>query len=309
MLNTIRQAVLIAVVMLVLGPLVRLIASGMRLSDGGVGGLILSGNGGAASGFLSAILIVAIVTLAAGLGAMLRGPRHALFAAGLTMAWAAWATPGVDELFRRTRDGGVLVSLMADAIVLSVLTLIGVFGALRLSRGVPHRAHDLGPSTKATLLEVFKLASLAPLAAMVIAGVLAATVVARSPLAGQTFAAAVAAGLAGGALARIVAFPVSLGPVLIGGALVVLVGPVWGIIGAGTGANAVRAAMADALPGIAWISPWAAMSGVLVGIPLGVSWAEEIAAKQQQKQAEQKKDKSPGVRVKRASVAEQRPGV
>lgn len=299
--NTIRQAVLFALVMLLLGPLAGQLAAGMMLSDGGPGGVIFSASSAPIPALLKAVLIVLLATIAAALGSWLRGPRHGLVAAGLTLAWAAWATPSVDELFRRTRDGSVLVGLLADAVLLSILTLAGVLIALRLSRAVPHRTHDLNTSAKAMAMEVLKPASFMPLAAMVIAGSLAGMVIARSPLDGQVFAAAVAAGLAGAAVARILAFPISLGPLLVGAGLIAIVAPAWGIVAAGTGEVAVGKAIAGTLPGLAWLSPWAALGGLLVGVPLGASWAEEVAAKQQHKAAHAKAAKDDGIRVKRAA--------
>jgi hypothetical protein len=300
--NTLRQALLFAIVMLLLGPIAGRLAAGMALHDGGIGGVIFSASASTGGALVNAALIVALATVAAALGAFLMGPRHALLAAGITLAWAAWATPDVDELFRRTRDGSVLMGLLADAALLGVLSIAGVLAALRLSREVPHRGHDIGPSFRAMLLECVKPSSVAPLLAMVIAGVLAGTVVARTPMAGQTFAAAAAAGLAGGAIARIVAQPVSLGPLLVGAMVVAIGCPAAGVALAGTSDAVVTRALAGALPALAWIKPWAALAGLLVGLPLGVTWAQEVAAKHHHAAPPPKPARrDDGVRIKRAA--------
>ncbi|MGP1345855.1 MAG: hypothetical protein ACTS3F_04200 [Phycisphaerales bacterium] len=303
MLNTVRQGVLFAIVMLVLGPIAGRLAAGIRLGDGGAGGLIFDAPGGAGD-ILKALGIIVLATIACGLGAWLRGPRHAMAAAGLTLAWAAWATPNVDDLLRRTRDGGVMFTLLLDTVFVTVLTLAGVVAALRLSRPVRHRTHDITESTRSMLGELATGKALAPLAAFVIAGSLAGSLLARSPMDGQVFAAACAAGLAGGVLARIIAHPVSLAPILLGAALVAITTRIWGLATGGTGDRSVEMALGGTLPGLAWIGAWAGIAGMLVGIPLGITWAEDLATRQQHPASGAQSDakaSASGVRIKRAA--------
>lgn len=260
---------LFALCLLVIGPMCWWLVSGLRMEDVRT---VASpgthqGTGGMVAGLTWGLLAVAVAGAAACVVARITSVRWGLFCGGVALAWAARSSDGLDALMRAGGEG-VLTRLSIEAAVLGSGLLVML--AVLLPRG------DAPPLRAAMSDRVTLTAIGMGFAAALIAGVVAAFVVAQSMMRGQTLAAAVVAGLAAGAVTAVVSprpEPIAL---LLGLVALAVASP---IIAGATSLPAGRLTMlangATIFAG-ARVLPLDMLAGGLMGIPLGLAWGSSM---------------------------------
>ena len=192
-----------------------------------------------------------------------------MFCMGLALAWGSWQTGRLPDVARAVGLENPLMRLSVEGLIVGAGTMVVGLGVVWAGRG--DERDEAGP--------VIGWQSLVGLAAMVIVGGLAAWGVARGELVGQTFAAATAGGVFGGLAARVFGHGCSGRALLVALPLLGLAGPLIGdALLRGPFGAAVYAGSTDPdrLAGIAWIMPLDWASGLLMGLPLGLSWAASM---------------------------------
>lgn len=191
----------------------------------------------------------------------------AMPAAGLVLAWVAWRTARIDDVLRLTHESGSFWTLAIEGLLMAGAGIaIGAF-ILRASRRLKAEPGD----------GLFSGQTLAGAGAGMAAGAMAAWLIARSDEVGQTFAAAIAAGVAVTVVGRIVSVRAPLLAFVAVGSLLAFAGPAAG--GIANGAEAVRDAYAGTLIPLARVMPIDWIAGILIGVPIGASWAAAMVHK------------------------------
>ena len=257
---------------LLIGPVIGWMLSGLIAPDGGPGHtLILSQH--PLAGLALGVLAILIATLFGLITLRLTTLRLALFNMGLILAWAAWSTGRLNEVARHTADPAVMNKLGIEALVLALATIGGVWLVIRF--GGPHaaseRAHKLSGRTPAAI------------GAALLAGALAAFLIARTDAIGQTFFAAAMAGFAGITLARIVAHDCPLTPLISAACLLGVVSPV--AAGALAGPDFRADVYAGHILALGRIMPFDWIAGILIGAPIGANLAHSLTEKHVEEQA------------------------
>ena len=270
----------IGVSALVVGPLVGALISTVRGVDGSdVATALVSSSPG--WGLIATLLGVLLAGVAGIIAAVLVGARDGMFCMGVSLAWGAWHSGHFKELARAVDLHDPLSRLAVGGLVIGLVTAIVGVAIVWIGGGEIEDESE-------TLLS---RQSLIGVGAMVVVGGLVAWGVARTGLVGQTFAAAACGGLFGGLAARVIGHGCSgralmaAIPVLATAAPLLAMAQLGGSFGA--------TVYADALPGLGRIMPLDWASGLLVGLPLGLSWAASIVEQHQ----------SEGARGGRARVA------
>lgn len=208
-----------------------------------------------------------IATLWGLLGARLLGARTGLFLAGLVVAWGAGQGATVVGLMRATGEAGTFVSLAIEGGLLLVVGL-GMSWAICLVG----RATEVDEAEPLTHID-----NVYAVIAAVLAGGLAAWLIGREGLKGQTLGAGVAAGVAGATIGRLIgqrAQPLLFVPALM---LLAVVGPLVAMQSAG--ANAVERVFENRISALGLLTPMDWLAGALLGVPLGLTWASSLANK------------------------------
>lgn len=252
--------VLIIVAFWLLGPLVGRLSAGLRAPDGGseVSMLLSESPGISAAVYL---LAAVLATIAGYVGARAFSLRTGFFCAGLVMIWASWASGTIEGILRRTQSPSIFTTLVVEGVMLGLaLTVMGIL----ISRGARRAASEAPERSKAGVM-------LAALAAALAAGGFAAAAVARTQLPGQTIGAAIAAGIAGALIATVVDARVRLAPVIAVLSVLAVAGPASSMVM--NGPTAVTDLYAGDLSPLARITPLHWVAGILLGVPIGSSWA------------------------------------
>ncbi len=263
------------------GPLAGLATAWLRAPDGGSDATPLASSSpvlGLAAG-LGAVLLAMVVGLVAG---RLVGIKAGMSAAGLVLAWAAWRTGTIDHIIRGAGSGRVLWRLAIEGVLFGAA---GVAVALLLSRlGTPDHHDEHGRDAKPGdgheprrfSLDPKLLAG--PVAAGLVAGGVAAWLIAQTPLKGQAVAAAIIGAIAAAAAGRLVDYRAALPTLAIPIALLAVLGPLSGMV-MGASPDVLVAGRNGALFPLANILPLDWIAGGLLGIPLGVAWAGSLIEK------------------------------
>lgn len=265
MAHTVARWGLIALGLLVIGPLLAIPFGSLRLPDGAMGSPALLSTS-PAWGFL---LLLAAMGVACALGviaARVGGTGLGLAVAGFTLAGPAWTTGVLDGALRARPDAMVAESLRSLAIEGALVAALAGLAAVTIGRAGRRGGED-GERPDA-------LHSLGGLAlAGVVAGV-AASLVARESIKGQNFGAALVAGAAGATAARLMLGRAPAAVFVVGVCALGVVGPVWAMLAFGDGA--LRAAYEMRIPALArpLALDWA--SGGMVGVALGLYWAASL---------------------------------
>lgn len=193
----------------------------------------------------------------------------ALSAAGIVLAWAAWRTERVEEVFRFGHQGGAFWTLAIEGLLMAAGGIIVGACILKASEKLSQDKHEFDG--------LFSGQSFAGLGAGLFAGAMAAWAIARSDAVGQTFAAAVAAGIAAAVVGRIVSVRAPLLAFVAAGSLLAFAGPAVGAVM--NSGDAVRAAYSGTLVPIARVMPIDWIAGILIGVPIGASWAAAMVHK------------------------------
>lgn len=250
----------------VFGPLAGMLTGSLRATDGGPDATLLV-NATPAMGILVGLGAVAIA-LAVGIGAaLLLGAQPGMTATGLVLAWSAWRTGDVLELIRTAHSAAPLRSLALEGLLFGLLAIVVASAVTAVGR----RLHT------ESARRLFGEKPLPVLAVGLVAGAIAAWLVAVTPLKGQAVISGVAAGIFAAAAGRLVdpqaPIPILAAPVFLLAALA----PLSGFLVRGH-ADVVHAAYAGALFPTANITPLDWIAGAFLGVPFGISWATSLAS-------------------------------
>lgn len=274
--NTLRWT-LLGVAMFVLGPLAASLTQGVRAPDGSTESTLLT----AEHVGVAAVRLGACFGLAALAGAVAGrafGVRTGLFGAGLVLAWSAGTAGTIDDIIRRTQSASTFRTLASEGVIIGLLTAgVGVVCVLASRKHEPAIAP--APVTKgARHAGDGRSAARAAgaLAACLAAGGLAAAIVARTMLPGQVIAAAACAGIAGAMAGLMVHHHARPHWLLASLCVLGVVGPASAGLAHGEVAHAVYT---NHLTPLARLTPlhWAA--GLLIGVPIGLSWGSSMIKK------------------------------
>lgn len=276
----------------ILGPIVSVVLNGLRAPDGGSDVSLLVG----ASPALGMALGCAMLAAASMYGLVctrLLDPRTGTLSAGFMLAWAAWRTGNLAEVYRLGADTGTLVTLAVEAAIVCSLTLVLCLLIAQWARQ-DHRPTpgDLPGPHLASLRQLGQLPVLVGVGAGTVVALVVAHLVAFNPLRGQTLMAGVLGAIAAGAISRLVICSMREGdaPSVAPFAAVLLaatIAPLIGLVAPG-GSKLEAAAVAGTLPGPLVIQPldWAA--GMLIGTPIGLAWSGSAITRSSQTQRARK---------------------
>lgn len=267
--RSLARWICIGVSALVIGPLIGALVFTVRGVDGSEVATALVSD--APAWGLIAVLLGVLLAGVVGVGAaILVGSRDGMFCMGVALAWAAWHTGHFKELARAVDLHDPLARLAAEGLIVGAVTAAVGILIVWIGGGEIEDESDT----------FFGRQSLIGLLAMVVAGGLVAWGVARTGLVGQTFAAAACAGLFGGLAARVMGHGCAgrtlmlAIPILATAAPLLAMSQVHGSFGA--------TVYADELPGLGRIMPLDWASGILMGLPLGLTWAASIVEQHQE---------------------------
>lgn len=307
MLHTLLRWIMPTLALFALGPLALLLMSSVRAVDGSREVSILLCAAPAKG--LAALGVVMLIACAAGIGgALISGQRRGLLSAGIVLAWAAYATGHIDTMLANsitTKSGtsSVLLMLALEGLIVGVLSALVAWIILRVPMlafaeraaraGEFARAHPAHASGTLSIREphaLFSARAPVAIAAAILGAGVVVWVLAFDSSKGQTLAAAIFAGLAAAAAGRTLA--ATLSPMLFVAAIGLLAaaspvaamvlhsGGNAGVSGGGTGSAALStAALAGTLFRLARPLPLDWLAGALVGIPLGLAWANSLVQK------------------------------
>ena len=265
----ILQWVLGAIAVLVVGPIAGWAASFSHGVDGSGEASMLLGSS-AAAGIGGHLVALALATGMGWLAARLTSGRFGLFAAGATLAWPAAMTGSVERLLPLIGPGA-LGTLMIESVILAAAVAALAWIVCR------DREHEVrSEQEKAISGET----ALSTAAAFVAAG-LAAWLAAQSDDKGQTVFAAALGGIAAGILARVLAHRAQGWTVILGAMLAGVAGP---ILAMQFGAERMLLGLfsdnfGGSLARLGRLAPMDWASGVLMGAPIGMTWAGSMVEK------------------------------
>lgn len=264
--QTVIQWIVLAVAALVAGPIAGRLVEMSHAADGAVNATALISESPAISAVLyaAAFLIAGIVGVAA---ARVSTVGVALASAGIVLAWVAWRTARIEDVLRLTHSASVFRTLAIEGLLLGV---IGVAVAALIARVGRKGAKDDSDG-------FFSGHTLAGLGAGVLAGAIVGWGIARTDASGQAFAAAIGGGIAAATIGRIVSIRTPIVAFVGVGAILAVGGPALGA--AMNGSDAVRAAYAGSLIPLARLMPIDWIAGMLIGVPIGTSWAAAMVHK------------------------------
>lgn len=267
LIKTTRDWAVVAGALLVVGPLAGSLADVLRTESGLDGATPLTSS----SPLFGIVVGLAVVAIAGAYGVLVGRIGHVrlgLICTGLVLAWPAWQFGRVSELIRDAGDLTPVSGFAIEGAIFAMACTLACLVVLKVARPVLPSAEP----------ETSKPADWALACATASVGAaLGAWLIAQSPLQGQVFAAAVAAGVAGGAAGRSVAVRAPMLPILVGGFLLALVGP---LVAQFTVTDPLATLYAGDWPGLGLLTPFDWLAGVLVGAPLGEMWANSMVDRQ-----------------------------
>lgn len=272
--NTIRWMIYL-ISLLIAGPAAGALVGTLRNIDGGPASPLNSTTPLLGLGLGLAALVIALVT---GLvAAKPLGIAPAMTGAGLVVAWTSWRTADVNSLIRASHSGAPLTNLAIEGAVFGVAGFVIALGCWVLGRG-KSTAAEAGTDERA---KIFAPKAIQSVVIGLVAGGIAAWLVAASPLKGQAVFATIVAGTFAAAACRLVDFETPIPAVFVSIAGLAILGPLTGSIMAGTG-GVVAQSYKNSLFPLANISALDWIAGGLLGIPIGVAWAGSMIEKRTQ---------------------------
>ncbi len=267
MLRSVLRWTLPILALLVLGPLAYALTTRLRNGVGGPDATLLVGQSPPAG--LGAGLVALLLAAAGGYASLrLTDERTALRTAGFTLAWAAWGTGAMDDIYRLAGSPAGILAVAFEGLLVAAAAL-----ALLLLLLAPEHAD--APKQSPPLRSILSPASLAALGVGAAVTAAATFVTVPNAIRGQAVLGAIAAAIAGAAAARLATasmddrpsrLALHLGPVLPAVVAPLVLFAVPGL------AKLDRAAALDALPALARLQPLDWLAGVLLGAPLGLAW-------------------------------------
>ncbi len=265
--QTLIKWTLVAGAGLVVGPLAGRLCSMLRAPDGGPDATALLCTS-PALGLAATLGAIALAGVYAVIASRLLNFKWGMMCGGIITGWSAWQSGRADAILRRAQSSAPLWTLAVEAAIYAVLGLTIVQAAVSAS---DKKLAGLGQDDGARQ-DGLKAAAIAALLGGVVAWG-----VARSEMVGQTFAAVVAAAVVGTLVGRVVGHRASVPASALGCLLVGVAGP---IIGASMhGPRVIDALFTGQLFPLARIMPLDWLSGTLVGVAIGVSWAGSMVEK------------------------------
>jgi hypothetical protein len=251
------------------GPLVGTLSGDLRGSDGGPQATLLT-SASLMMGLFAGLAGLAAAQVLAVIGSRAADVKTGLLGAGLVLAWAAW------------RGGSPAAVLLRDPSVSTLLTLAlegGLVGAgALLIVQVAHRAAS--PAEQKSEAALRSSAALVAMGVGALASLAVAHVIVFGPLRGQALFGAILAGVAAGAIGRLASSAMSETPaprvaIYSGMVLAAILGPLVALVAPGGSSGAlVGSVTADGLPGPVLIAPLEWAAGMLIGVPIGLNWAQ-----------------------------------
>jgi hypothetical protein len=274
----VRWAGLVAC-MFVIGPLASLPLTGLRDVEGGQAVTVLL-NATPVMGLAVLLVLMGVACVCGVIGARWFSLGWGFAYSGFVLVWGAWRLGTSESLVRRAQRAPGWTLVLEGAIVMALTVLLAW-----LLVGIA-RKQQRSPAPKAKEAERLPMIVSAPHAgasqvlgvSSVVAllfGAVACWLVAISPLKGQVVFAALAGGVAGALAAQFVASGnrASISPLvpIVALAIAAVAGPAASFAAAGN--QAVAKVYANTIFPLAHVLPldWAA--GLVLGVPLGFSWA------------------------------------
>jgi hypothetical protein len=247
--------------------------------DGGPGWTYLASD----SMGLGLLVLVATLFVACVIGlatSRLLGMRAGLGAIGMTLVAPALQGGEIVEILRWADAPGIFVRLALEG---AIIAAFGFGVAVLMGRIAPREA-PMSPAerqerTRSHITE----GAIGAVSALAL-GAIAAWIIAREPIKGQMLAAGFAAGVVGMGAGRVIAPRSPIAPVALGVLLLGVVGPLLGFVVAGS--DALRAAYEQRLPAIVGPTPIDWITGAMLGMPVGLTWAISMLEKRVEKVAQ-----------------------
>ena len=276
-----------------LGPLAGYLVSTLRAADGGPDTSLLV-NTTPVKGVIFGLISFALAGLIGVVGARFvtrndesgqprPDARAGLFAAGITLAWAAGRAGRVDVLIRSADSAGPMTTLAIEGLIvgtLGVLLAAVIYGVGKPEEQVP--GNDK-PATIGAIIGAIKRVIKAPgvqvaVPIATVVGAAGAWIAAASPLKGQTIGAAFVAGILAGGAGRVADQRTPAQSFMLCIGVLAVVGPL-SIFIFKQGAGPVEAAVQGTMFSVAQIAPLDWVAGGMLGVPLGVAWAGSLIEK------------------------------
>jgi hypothetical protein len=270
--NTFRW-ILLAITMFILGPIAGAAASWLRGVDGSHAvSLLASGTG--VVGAMGVAIGFALAGVAGIIASRLFGVRTGLFAAGLVLVWTAAKTGTVDGIARQAQEASVFRTLAIEGMIIGAATFALGFLIVRAAGGSEEAPDEPAARFNERSKEAPRM--IGAVAACAVAGAIAAIIVARSSLPAQAIFAAAAAGVAGAMVALLVHQNTRIHWMLAALCGLAIVGPA----SAGFAhADVIHAMYKGSLTPLARITPLQWAAGLMLGVPVGLSWATSMIKK------------------------------
>lgn len=279
--HTIRQWISRAIALAVIGPIAAGFAGRVAATDGSGHHTLLSGLS-AGAGVFTLLVVCLLLALMGLIGHALGGRREAMLGMGFVLAWVAWTTGRLGQVYRLAPEAVTLVLLAIESLVLLLAVMVVVALISRndeddpISSFQPHRLLPL----------VREPAMLGAMGGALVAAALIAWLFGRNDLPGQStgvgFLAGIGAGVAGAMIAGSMRNKdehdgTPFAPLMLGVMLCGVLMPIVGIFAPGVGLLTELSMRVD-LPGYLIVSPVAWAAGALIGVPVGHSWVEHSHA-------------------------------
>ncbi|MEO1128803.1 MAG: hypothetical protein AAFX05_03735, partial [Planctomycetota bacterium] len=252
---------------LLVGPVCGMLVSSVPAGDGGSDATALL-SAAPAMGLGMSILAIAIAGVLAIVVARLVGASDAMFCAGVALAWAATGSGRLTGIIRATGVDDPFTRLAVEGLLLGVLTALTCWLVLRICP-FPDDGRDR---------EIINTHSGIAIGVGSVAGLAAGWLLAQAGSFGQAFAAAIGAGVASGIAARVAAFQAPLSALAMSIPVVATLGPLIGR--ALSGQDLVAEIYAGQISSLARIMPFDWVAGMLIGLPIGASWAKMLVEHQ-----------------------------
>jgi hypothetical protein len=273
---------------LVVGPACSALFGRLMDADGGHAVTMLV-SGRLVDGLLAGGAVLGAAAIMAFLGAYFCSAGVGFTAAALVLGWGAWRTTNIDALIRRSRSADDLlrVALESGLVILIVMGISLIIMRITAARTRAYAAGGIvdqhstvkglwawwvqSDSRDPGAPRVVLLTCIACAATASLVAAIACISTAKGQAVFAAFIASVAAGWIAQLVARSMHCTPSPGLVVAGCVVPAVVGPLVAVLVQGSGITITLFA-GDLIP-LARIMPWDWACGVMLGVPVGLSWA------------------------------------
>lgn len=273
-----------------IGPIAASGLGALRTASGAPGAFALT-SGSLVGGLGAAALALGLAAACGLISARLVSTRFGFGVASLILAWAAWrtgATPDVvrDAVIHGSSARSALITLAIESFIL--LACVAAMGIAMFRIGKPSEGFKPIPLPEGdrhqpvTLREAFAGPHVLPaMGIAVVTGAVGLWLVGFEATKGQAVAAAVAAGVLGAMGAEFFAAGMNRAmhpaPVLVAMMLLGLAAPLTAAFTGGARLDEIM--YAGRTPALAVAAPFDLAAGVMLGVPLGLTWARSLMEK------------------------------